>query len=45
MRPEDLMLLVSRPMPFGKHKGTIIAELLGWEAHGSGSIQARHAPE
>ena len=29
MQPEDLMLLVSRPMPFGKHKGTIIADLPG----------------
>ncbi len=29
MRPEDLELLVSRVMPFGKHKGTIIADLPG----------------
>lgn len=29
MRPEDLELLVYRVMPFGKHKGTIIADLPG----------------
>jgi len=29
MQPEDLELLVSRAMPFGKHKGTIIADLPG----------------
>lgn len=29
MRPEDLELLVARVMPFGKHKGTIIADLPG----------------
>ena len=29
MRPEDIELLVSRVMPFGKHKGTIIADLPG----------------
>ena len=29
MQPEDLSLLVSRQMPFGKHKGTIIADLPG----------------
>ena len=29
MRPENLKLLVSRVMPFGKHKGTIIADLPG----------------
>jgi len=29
MRPEDLELLVSRVMPFGKHRGTIIADLPG----------------
>ena len=29
MSPEDLELLVSRVMPFGKHKGTIIADLPG----------------
>lgn len=29
MCPEDLELLVSRVMPFGKHKGTIIADLPG----------------
>ncbi|HEY6896040.1 MAG TPA: DUF3820 family protein [Rhodocyclaceae bacterium] len=29
MRPEDLELLVTREMPFGKHKGTLIADLPG----------------
>ncbi|WP_298393213.1 DUF3820 family protein [uncultured Azonexus sp.] len=29
MHPEDLELLLSRVMPFGKHKGTIIADLPG----------------
>jgi uncharacterized protein len=29
MRPEHLELLVTRQMPFGKHKGTIIADLPG----------------
>lgn len=29
LRPEDLELLVSREMPFGKHKGTLIADLPG----------------
>ena len=29
MQVEDLELLVSRAMPFGKHKGTIIADLPG----------------
>ena len=29
MRPEDLEQLVSCVMPFGKHKGTIIADLPG----------------
>lgn len=29
MQPEDLELLVSRQMPFGKHKGTLIADLPG----------------
>jgi len=29
MNPEDLMLLVTREMPFGKHKGTLIADLPG----------------
>lgn len=36
MSPEDLQRLVSQPMPFGKHKGTLIADLsgnyLGWFA-------------
>jgi uncharacterized protein (DUF3820 family) len=27
MKPEDLQLLVTRTMPFGKHKGTVIADL------------------
>ena len=29
MKPEDLQLLVTREMPFGKHKGTVIADLPG----------------
>jgi len=29
MQPEDLQLLVSRPMPFGKYKGRLIADLPG----------------
>ena len=29
MRPDDLDLLVNREMPFGKHKGQIIADLPG----------------
>lgn len=29
MKPEDLELLVSREMPFGKHKGWLIANLPG----------------
>ena len=29
MKPEDLELLVTREMPFGKHKGRIIADLPG----------------
>ena len=29
MKPEDLMKLVSTPMPFGKHKGMLIADLPG----------------
>ena len=29
MQPEDLELLVTREVPFGKHKGRIIAELPG----------------
>ena len=29
MNPEDLELLVTRDMPFGKHKGTLIADLPG----------------
>lgn len=29
MRPEDLELLVRRTMPFGKHKGRLIADLPG----------------
>jgi uncharacterized protein len=36
MSPEDLQLLVNRPMPYGKYKGRIIADLpghyLGWFA-------------
>ena len=29
MNPEDLQLLVTREMPFGKYKGLIIADLPG----------------
>ena len=29
MRPDDLHLLISREMPFGKHQGTVIADLPG----------------
>ena len=29
MKPEDLVLLVTRTMPFGKYKGRIIADLPG----------------
>ncbi len=29
MRPEDLELLVTRKMPFGKYKGRLIADLPG----------------
>ena len=29
MKPEDLMKLVNTPMPFGKHKGMLIADLPG----------------
>lgn len=29
MNSEDLRLLLTREMPFGKHKGTVIAELPG----------------
>lgn len=29
MRPEDLEFLVTRVMPFGKHKGRLIADLPG----------------
>ncbi len=29
MKPEDLQRLVTREMPFGKHKGTLIADLPG----------------
>jgi len=29
MNPEDLQRLVTRTMPFGKHKGCIIADLPG----------------
>lgn len=36
MKPEDLILLVTREMPFGKYKGRLIADLpghyLGWFA-------------
>ncbi|MCK9382880.1 MAG: DUF3820 family protein [Sulfuritalea sp.] len=29
MKPQDLELLVRREMPFGKHKGRLIADLAG----------------
>lgn len=29
MNPDDLLLLVSRTMPFGKHRGKLIADLPG----------------
>ena len=29
MKPEDLELLVSRRMPFGKHQGRLLADLPG----------------
>lgn len=29
MKPDDLLQLVSTPMPFGKHKGVLIADLPG----------------
>ena len=29
LNPEDLLKLVSTPMPFGKHKGVLIADLPG----------------
>ncbi len=29
MKPEDLELLVTREMPFGKHRGRLIADLPG----------------
>jgi len=29
MNPDDLLLLVTRTMPFGKHKGVLIADLPG----------------
>ena len=29
MKPEDLQLLVTRTMPFGKHKGIALADLPG----------------
>jgi uncharacterized protein (DUF3820 family) len=36
MKPEDLQLLVSREMPYGKYKGRLLADLpghyLGWFA-------------
>jgi uncharacterized protein (DUF3820 family) len=36
MKPEDLVKLVTQPMPFGKHEGTLIADLpptyLAWFA-------------
>ena len=29
MKPEELQLLLTREMPFGKYKGTLIADLPG----------------
>lgn len=29
MKPEDLVKLVTTPMPYGKHKGMLIADLPG----------------
>ena len=29
MKPDDLRLLLTRELPFGKHKGVVIAELPG----------------
>jgi uncharacterized protein len=29
MNPEDLQKLVTTPMPFGKHQGTLLADLPG----------------
>jgi uncharacterized protein len=29
MKPEDLLKLVNTPMPFGKHKGRLLADLPG----------------
>ena len=29
VKPEDLLKLVTMPMPFGKHKGVLIADLPG----------------
>ena len=29
MKPEDLVKLVTTPMPYGKHKGLLIADLPG----------------
>lgn len=33
MNPEDLMLLVTRQMPFGKYKGRLLADLPGNYLH------------
>ena len=48
MNPEDLQLLVTRTMPFGKYKGRIIADLPGNDApfvlakrHGASDQQVR----
>jgi uncharacterized protein (DUF3820 family) len=29
LNPEDLLKLVNTPMPFGKHKGVVVADLPG----------------
>jgi len=33
VEPEDLVKLIATPMPFGKHKGTLIADLPGPYLH------------
>jgi uncharacterized protein len=33
VQPEDLQLLLTREMPFGKYKGTLIADLPGNYLH------------
>jgi uncharacterized protein len=33
LNPEDLLRLVQTPMPFGKHKGVLLADLPGHYLH------------